>query len=85
MAGTALKPAAKLVQYLEASPTPCMIHFLLFTFEKYKADLLHSVHVRLVDHAVHNAVKRLEASGFTRLSERDAWDLKPNGRYFATR
>lgn len=39
----------------------------------------------LSDHAVHNAVKRLEASGFTRLSERDAWDLKPNGRYFATR
>ncbi|KAK9893868.1 aspartyl aminopeptidase [Cystobasidium minutum MCA 4210] len=59
MAGTALKPAAKLVQYLEASPTPY--------------------------HAVHNAVKRLEASGFTRLSERDAWELKPNGRYFATR
>lgn len=54
-----MKPAAKLVQYLEASPTPY--------------------------HAVHNAVKRLEASGFTRLSERDAWELKPNGRYFATR
>ncbi|KAL7009908.1 hypothetical protein EMMF5_000816 [Cystobasidiomycetes sp. EMM_F5] len=52
-------PAAKLVKYLEASPTPF--------------------------HAVHNAVLRLEAAGFVRLSERERWNLKPNGRYFATR
>lgn len=78
MAGTALKPAAKLVQYLEASPTPCKLARSLHLSRK---DSL----ISALDHAVHNAVKRLEASGFTRLSERDAWELKPNGRYFATR
>lgn len=72
-----MKPAAKLVQYLEASPTPCKA-LLSVQSTGFIANLA-------IDHAVHNAVKRLEASGFTRLSERDAWELKPNGRYFATR
>lgn len=39
-------------------------------------------------HAVAEATKRLEAAGFTRLSERDQWDakrVKRKGKYFVTR
>lgn len=38
-------------------------------------------------HAVHEAVVRLEKSGFSRLSERDSWTNKliPGGKFFVTR
>ncbi|KDE05131.1 hypothetical protein MVLG_04473 [Microbotryum lychnidis-dioicae p1A1 Lamole] len=40
-------------------------------------------------HAVAEAVSRLEAVGFTRLSEKDAWDqgdkIRPGGKYYVTR
>lgn len=36
-------------------------------------------------HAVWEASKRLVSAGFTQLSERQPWSLKPGGRYFFTR
>ena len=38
-------------------------------------------------HAVHEAVQRLEASGFVRLRERESWSgkVKPKGKYYVTR
>lgn len=36
-------------------------------------------------HAVHESVLKLEAAGFTSLSESDAWDTLPGGKYFVTR
>ncbi len=36
-------------------------------------------------HAVKQACERLEAAGFVRLDESEAWDLDPAGRYFVTR
>ncbi|KAI8614268.1 aspartyl aminopeptidase [Chytriomyces sp. MP71] len=36
-------------------------------------------------HAVAEARRRLEAAGFSGISERDAWSVKRNGRYFFTR
>jgi len=39
-------------------------------------------------HAVEQMIKRLQAAGFKRLSEKDAWNLhshKHDGRYFVTR
>ncbi|KAL0084794.1 peptidase M18 [Phycomyces blakesleeanus] len=36
-------------------------------------------------HAVHESVQRLENAGFQRLSERQDWDLKKQGKYFFTR
>eukprot|EP00667_Euglena_gracilis_P008896 EG_transcript_9027 len=36
-------------------------------------------------HAVQTCVQRLEESGFQRLSERQAWSLERNGKYFFTR
>ncbi|PRP75491.1 hypothetical protein PROFUN_10669 [Planoprotostelium fungivorum] len=36
-------------------------------------------------HAVDTAKKHLLEAGFTHLKEKDAWDLKPNGKYFFTR
>ena len=36
-------------------------------------------------HAVEEMARRLEASGFVRLDEREAWSLRPGGAYFATR
>lgn len=38
-------------------------------------------------HAVHSAVKRLEAAGFTKIEERDSWSsaLQPGGKYYLTR
>nr|GAT54037.1 predicted protein [Mycena chlorophos] len=36
-------------------------------------------------HAVHNSVAHIEEHGFTKLLEKDAWDLKPGGKYYFTR
>lgn len=36
-------------------------------------------------HAVAEAARRLEESGFTRLREEDAWKLAPGGRHYVTR
>lgn len=36
-------------------------------------------------HAVEEASKRLMAAGFKHIAEKDAWDLKPGGKYFFTR
>ncbi|KAH8830758.1 aspartyl aminopeptidase [Flagelloscypha sp. PMI_526] len=36
-------------------------------------------------HAVYNASARLEKAGFTKLLEKDKWDVKPGGKYFFTR
>ncbi|KAF8605288.1 aspartyl aminopeptidase [Ceratobasidium sp. AG-I] len=36
-------------------------------------------------HAVDNAVVKLEAAGFKRVSEKDNWDIKEGGKYFFTR
>ncbi|KAG2490499.1 hypothetical protein HYH03_011122 [Edaphochlamys debaryana] len=36
-------------------------------------------------HAVEEASKRLVAAGFTPISEREPWSVKPGGRYFFTR
>jgi aspartyl aminopeptidase len=36
-------------------------------------------------HAVAEAARRLEASGFTRLREEDAWAVAPGGRHYVTR
>ena len=36
-------------------------------------------------HAVAEATRRLEAAGFTRLGEEDAWEIAPHGRHFVTR
>ncbi|KAJ3265414.1 hypothetical protein HDU77_005437 [Chytriomyces hyalinus] len=36
-------------------------------------------------HAVAEARRRLETAGFTGISEKDAWNVKRNGRYFFTR
>lgn len=36
-------------------------------------------------HAVAEAARRLEQSGFTRLREEDAWKLAPGGRHYVTR
>jgi len=36
-------------------------------------------------HAVSNVVEQLKAQGFVQLSEKQKWDLKPNGKYFFTR
>ncbi|KAJ7068169.1 aspartyl aminopeptidase [Mycena amicta] len=36
-------------------------------------------------HAVHNAVARLQEAGFSKLLEKDVWDLKPSGKYYFTR
>jgi aspartyl aminopeptidase len=36
-------------------------------------------------HAVAEAARRLEASGFTRLREEDPWRLAPGGRHYVTR
>jgi aspartyl aminopeptidase len=38
-------------------------------------------------HAVHSAVKRLEAAGFTKIEERESWSsaLQPGGKYYLTR
>jgi aspartyl aminopeptidase len=36
-------------------------------------------------HAVEVARQKLEQAGFTRLHERDEWQLKPGGRYYVTR
>ncbi|KAK3280436.1 hypothetical protein CYMTET_11733 [Cymbomonas tetramitiformis] len=36
-------------------------------------------------HATHEACKRFEANGFTRLTERQEWTLEPGGKYFVTR
>eukprot|EP00775_Hariotina_reticulata_P004980 gene4980-5222_t len=36
-------------------------------------------------HAVEEASRRLLAAGFTHIAEKDAWNLKPGGRYFFTR
>lgn len=38
-----------------------------------------------VFHAVDNVCKRLESHGFTRLSERDSWNLSRGGKYFVER
>lgn len=35
--------------------------------------------------AVREIASRLEAEGFTRLDLRDAWDLKPGGKYYTTK
>ena len=36
-------------------------------------------------HACAESAKMLTAAGYTRLSERDEWDLKRGGKYFFTR
>lgn len=36
-------------------------------------------------HAVLRMAEALEAAGFTRLNEADAWDVRPLGRYYVTR
>ena len=36
-------------------------------------------------HATAESARMLTQAGFTRLSERDEWDLKPGGKYFFTR
>ena len=36
-------------------------------------------------HATSNLAERLLSAGFTELDERQAWSLKPNGKYFVTR
>ncbi|KAF7301360.1 hypothetical protein MIND_00701200 [Mycena indigotica] len=36
-------------------------------------------------HAVQNAADRLEQAGFSKILEKDAWNLKPGGRYYFTR
>jgi aspartyl aminopeptidase len=36
-------------------------------------------------HSVAESVRRLRASGFVELSERQPWAVKPGGRYFFTR
>ncbi|GBF91946.1 exportin [Raphidocelis subcapitata] len=36
-------------------------------------------------HAVEEAAKRLAAAGFEHIAEKDAWSLKPGGRYYFTR
>ena len=38
-----------------------------------------------VYHAVENLAQLLDASGYTRLSEADAWKLVPGGKYYLTR
>lgn len=36
-------------------------------------------------HVVAEAERRLVAAGFTKLSESAAWDVRPGGKYYATR
>lgn len=36
-------------------------------------------------HAVDTVSKMLIANGFEKLSEKEAWNVKPNGKYFYTR
>src|SRR5690606_37152446 len=36
-------------------------------------------------HATAEMARQLQAAGFERLDEADAWQLKPGGRYFLTR
>ncbi|EIM88573.1 aspartyl aminopeptidase [Stereum hirsutum FP-91666 SS1] len=36
-------------------------------------------------HAVHNAATKLEKAGFTKVRERDDWNVKPGGKYYFTR
>jgi aspartyl aminopeptidase len=36
-------------------------------------------------HCVHEASVRLEKSGFQKISEKDQWNLKRNGKYYFTR
>ncbi len=43
-------------------------------------DQAHSVY-----HAQNGIVKELAAAGYTRLAEKDAWDLAPGGKYYVTR
>ncbi len=43
-------------------------------------DQAHSVY-----HAQNGIVKELKAAGYTRLAERDAWDLAPGGKYYVAR
>ncbi|KAK3686922.1 vacuolar aminopeptidase 1 [Vermiconidia calcicola] len=38
-----------------------------------------------VFHAVDSTKRQLKAMGWTELSERDAWDIKPSGRYYVDR
>jgi aminopeptidase I len=38
-----------------------------------------------VFHAVDSTKEQLKSAGWTELSERDAWDIKPSGRYFVER
>lgn len=36
-------------------------------------------------HAVAECEQRLKDAGFAKLSEREVWDVKPGGKYYATR
>ena len=36
-------------------------------------------------HATASLAQRLEAAGYKRLDERDAWPVQPHGRYYVTR
>ncbi|KAF8484954.1 aspartyl aminopeptidase [Russula ochroleuca] len=36
-------------------------------------------------HAVHNAALRLEKAGFTKIREKDDWEIKTGGKYYLTR
>ena len=36
-------------------------------------------------HAVEEAARRLAAAGFVHIAEKDAWDLRPGGKYYFTR
>ncbi|MEW6311892.1 MAG: M18 family aminopeptidase, partial [Pseudomonadota bacterium] len=36
-------------------------------------------------HATASLANRLQAAGYQRLDERDAWQLEPGGRYYVTR
>ncbi len=58
----------------------------MMTTDKQIQDLLDFIDVSPSPwHAVKTVVSRLEEHGFVALSEKDAWDLQPGGRYYVVR